>query len=44
MKIVKALSDPKLIYAMKEELKSIEKNKTWELVNLPQGNKPIDVK
>lgn len=30
--------------AMKEELKSIEVNKTWSLVELPQGKKANDVK
>ncbi|PNX99967.1 retrotransposon-related protein [Trifolium pratense] len=30
--------------AMEEELKSIEKNKTWKLVNLPDKKKKIDVK
>jgi len=30
--------------AMLEELKSIEKNKTWELVDLPHHKHPIDVK
>ena len=25
--------------AMKEELRSIEKNQTWELVHLPQGKR-----
>ena len=30
--------------AMEEELSSIEKNQTWELVHLPQGKIPIDVK
>ena len=34
-----ALSDPKWICAMKEELESIEKNGTWELVDLPLGKK-----
>lgn len=29
---------------MLEELKSIEVNKTWSLVELPQGKKEIDVK
>jgi len=29
---------------MLEELEAIEKNKTWELVNLPQNKHPIDVK
>jgi len=30
--------------AMKEELEAIEKNRTWELVTLPQDKLPIDVK
>ncbi|GAU33832.1 hypothetical protein TSUD_393400 [Trifolium subterraneum] len=30
--------------AMEEELQSIEKNKTWKLVNLPDKKKKIDVK
>nr|KYP61818.1 Retrovirus-related Pol polyprotein from transposon TNT 1-94 [Cajanus cajan]KYP63036.1 Retrovirus-related Pol polyprotein from transposon TNT 1-94 [Cajanus cajan] len=30
--------------AMEEELKSIEKNDTWEMVNLPQNKKAIAVK
>lgn len=38
-----ALSDPKWIYDMKEELKSIEKNNTLEFVDLPYGKKPIGV-
>ena len=29
---------------MKEELKSIEKNQTWELVNVPHDMKPIALK
>jgi len=29
---------------MEEELRSIEKNQIWELVNLPQLKRPIDVK
>lgn len=40
----KALSDPKWICSMKEELESIEKKSTWELVDLPKRKKPIDVK
>lgn len=39
-----ALSDPKWICAMKEELESIEKKGTWELVDLPLGKKPIGVR
>jgi hypothetical protein len=30
--------------AMKEELATIEKNMTWELMELPRGKKPIDLK
>lgn len=44
VKIEWALSDLKWICAMKEELKSIEKYNTWELVDLPDGKKPIGVK
>lgn len=35
---------PKWINAMEEELNSIEKNSTWELVNLPLDKKPIALK
>lgn len=44
VKTKEALSDPKWICAIKEALKSIEKNKTWELVDLPQGKKSIGVR
>ena len=30
--------------AMKKELESIEKNKTWELTDLPAGHKTIGLK
>lgn len=30
--------------AMEDELKSIERNQTWELVALPFNKKPISVK
>ena len=39
-----ALQDPKWVTAMKEELNSIEKNGTWELVSLPYHKRPIAVK
>ncbi|GKV24501.1 hypothetical protein SLEP1_g34108 [Rubroshorea leprosula] len=39
-----AVQDPKWVNAMLEEMKAIEKNNTWELANLPQGQKAIDVK
>ena len=39
-----AEKDDKWIEAMKEELRMIEKNDTWELVNRSQHKKPIGVK
>ncbi|XP_050896922.1 uncharacterized mitochondrial protein AtMg00820-like [Lathyrus oleraceus] len=39
-----ALSDPKWMSAMKDEVESIEKNNTWMLVDLPKGKKAIGVK
>lgn len=39
-----ALSSDVWKHAMREELKAIEKNATWELVNLPMKKKPIVVK
>lgn len=39
-----AVADQKWINAMKEELKMIEKNQTWELVDRPQNKKAIGVK
>ncbi|CAJ2633078.1 unnamed protein product [Trifolium pratense] len=39
-----ALQSEKWRCAMKEELDSIESNQTWELVDLPQRKKAIDVK
>jgi len=38
------MGNPKWVNAMEEELNSIEKNHTWELVNLPHDNKPIAFK
>lgn len=35
VKTNEAFSDPKWICVMNEELESIEKNKTWELVDIP---------
>jgi hypothetical protein len=29
---------------MCEELKAVERNNTWELVDLPHGHRPIDLK
>ena len=39
-----ALSDPKWICAMMEEMESIGKHKNLELVNLLEGRKPIGVR
>ncbi|GJW07799.1 retrovirus-related pol polyprotein from transposon TNT 1-94 [Tanacetum coccineum] len=40
----KAMKSKKWRQAMKEEIKSIEKNDTWELTTLPKGQKAIGVK
>ncbi|WVY95960.1 hypothetical protein V8G54_028111 [Vigna mungo] len=39
----KALAQPIWRAAMIEELRSIEKNKTWKLMDLPHGKKSIDL-
>ncbi|MCI59681.1 retrovirus-related Pol polyprotein from transposon TNT 1-94, partial [Trifolium medium] len=39
-----ALKSEKVRCAMQEELDSIESNQTWELIDLPQKKKAIDVK
>lgn len=39
-----AVKETKWQQAMDAEIKSIEKNDTWELVDLPKGNKTIGVK
>ncbi|XP_050915539.1 uncharacterized mitochondrial protein AtMg00820-like [Lathyrus oleraceus] len=44
VKIEEALNGPKWIFAVKEKLESIEKNKTWELVDLSNRKKPIGVR
>jgi hypothetical protein len=31
-------------HAMDEEIKSIQDNKTWKLVNLPEGQRPVGLK
>ena len=36
-----ALADPRWKAAMNEEVKSLQKNETWELVECPLGNKPV---
>ncbi|GAU31071.1 hypothetical protein TSUD_322080 [Trifolium subterraneum] len=42
--VISALKSEKWRCAMKEELDSIESNQTWELVDLPQNKRAIDVK
>lgn len=44
VKTKEVLSDSKWICAMMEELKSIEKNKNWEIVDFIQGKSLIGVK
>ena len=39
--VQEALADPRWKAAMNEEMKSLQKNETWELVDRPQGKKPV---
>jgi hypothetical protein len=39
-----ARGDPAWEAAMKQELESVENNRTWELVDLPTGHHPISLK
>ncbi|RVW66682.1 Retrovirus-related Pol polyprotein from transposon RE1 [Vitis vinifera] len=39
--VQEALADPRWKAAMNEEMKSLQKNETWELVECPPGKKPI---
>ena len=39
-----AFKEEKWVVAMEEEIEAIEKNDTWELVNLPKGKHVIGVK
>nr|GFD51467.1 copia-type polyprotein [Tanacetum cinerariifolium] len=39
-----AMKSKKWRQAMEEEIKSIEKNDTWELTTLPKGQKAVGVK
>ncbi|XP_070015759.1 uncharacterized protein [Nicotiana sylvestris] len=39
-----AAQDPSWIEAMQAEIKALQENNTWEIVNLPEGKKPIRCK
>ncbi|KAH9678583.1 retrovirus-related pol polyprotein from transposon RE1 [Citrus sinensis] len=39
--VQEALKDPKWKAAMNDEMRSLQKNQTWELVDLPPGKKPV---
>eukprot|EP00253_Pinus_taeda_P003954 PITA_03954 len=39
-----AIKDRKWIEAMDEEINAIERNKTWDLVELPKGNEVVGIK
>ncbi|RVX04165.1 Retrovirus-related Pol polyprotein from transposon TNT 1-94 [Vitis vinifera] len=39
--VQEALTDPRWKAAMNEEMKSLQKNETWELVECPLGKKPV---
>ena len=41
---LKSCDSSKWMYAMEEELESLKKNKTWDLVPLPQGSRAIGCK
>ncbi|RVX08757.1 Retrovirus-related Pol polyprotein from transposon TNT 1-94 [Vitis vinifera] len=39
--VQEALADPRWKTTMNEEMKSLQKNETWELVECPPGKKPV---
>ncbi|RVX19140.1 Retrovirus-related Pol polyprotein from transposon RE1 [Vitis vinifera] len=39
--VQEALADPRCKATMNEEMKSLQKNETWELVECPPGKKPV---
>lgn len=36
-----ALTDPRWKSAINEEMKSLQKNNTWDITDLPPGKKPV---
>ena len=39
--VQEALTDPRWKNAMNEEMKALQQNETWELVDCPSGKKPV---
>lgn len=39
--VQEALKDSRWKEAMNEEIQSLQKNSTWEVVDLPEGKKPV---
>jgi hypothetical protein len=39
--VQEALADPRWREAMNEEMKALQKNSTWDIVDLPKGKKPV---
>jgi len=42
--VQEALADPRWTEAMAEEMTTLEKNNTWDIVTLPSGKKPVGCK
>lgn len=42
--VSEAILQPKWKYAIEDKMKALEKNKTWELGNLPKGKKIVGCK
>ena len=40
--VQETLTDPRWKATMNEEMKSLRKNETWDLVDLPLGKKPVE--
>ncbi|XP_059314889.1 uncharacterized mitochondrial protein AtMg00820-like [Lycium ferocissimum] len=39
-----AIKDPRWVEAMQQEIQALQSNKTWEIVALPEGKRPIGCK